>query len=298
MDQRKAVLISNPNAGRGGSHRAAEIERFCDLLKTGNLQVELMNTEAASDATRLAAEATAKGATDVIVSGGDGTINEALQGLVGTNTRLAIWPRGTANVLAYDLKFPVKLELAAEAIVRKRTRRIHIGCAIDEASGVKRYFLLMAGIGIDATVARTVRTALKRRIGKGAFWYAGMAFLLRWNPVPFTMEIAGERSTVTFACVANAASYGGGLVLTPRAQIDKPEFEILLIDSYSRLSYLYLLSLVMRGRVKPGTAGARYLYATQARAMGDALVQVDGEVIGTTPMSFEIAPETIEVIVP
>jgi diacylglycerol kinase family enzyme len=156
----------------------------------------------------------------------------------------------------------------------------------------------MAGIGIDATVARTVRTGLKRRIGKGAFWYAGIGFLLRWNPAFFTMEVAGERFTVTFACVANAASYGGGLVLTPRAQIDKPEFEILLIDSNSRLRYLYLLSLVMRGRVKHGTAGARYLYATQARAMGDAWVQVDGEVIGTTPMRFEIAPETIEVIVP
>ncbi|HEY3027033.1 MAG TPA: diacylglycerol kinase family protein [Pyrinomonadaceae bacterium] len=297
MDQRKAVLISNPNAGRGGSHRAAEIERFCDLLKAGHLQVELMNTEAAGNATRLAAEATANGATDIIVSGGDGTINEALQGLVGTNTRLAIWPRGTANVLASDLKLPIKLELVAEAIVRNKTRRIHIGCAIDEAGGVKRYFLLMAGIGIDATVARTVRTSLKRRIGKGAFWYAGIGFLLRWNPASFTMEVAGERFTVTFACIANAASYGGGLVLTPLAQIDKPEFEILLIDSYSRLRYLHLLSLVMRGRVGPGTAGARYLHATQARAMGDALVQVDGEIIGTTPMSFEIAPETIDVIV-
>ncbi len=298
MDQRKAVLISNPNAGRGGTHRAAEIDRFCSLLKKNGLQVELLNTEAPGDATRLAAEAAEKGATDVIVSGGDGTINEALQGLIGTNTRLAIWPRGTSNVLAHDLKFPVKLELAAEAIVRNKTRRVHIGCAIDEASSVKRYFLLMAGIGIDATVASKVRSGLKRRIGKGAFWYAGIGFLLRWNPASFTMEVDGERFDVTFACIANAASYGGGLVLTPRAQIDKPEFEILLIDSHSRLRYLYLLTVVMQGRVKPGTAGARYLYAKQARAIGDTLVQVDGEVIGTTPMSFEIAPETIEVIVP
>ncbi|MEP6707994.1 MAG: diacylglycerol kinase family protein, partial [Pyrinomonadaceae bacterium] len=269
MDQRKAVLISNPNAGRGGTHRAAEIDRFCSLLKKNGLQVELLNTEAPGDATRLAAEAAAKGATDVIVSGGDGTINEALQGLVGTNTRLGIWPRGTANVLAHDLKFPVKLEHAAAAIIRKKIRRVHIGCAIAEASGAKRYFLLMAGVGIDATVARRVRTGLKRRIGKGAFWYAGIGFLLRWHPPSFTMEVDGERFAVTFACIANAASYGGGLVLTPRAQIDKPEFEILLIDSYSRLRYLYLLTVVMQGRVKPGTAGARYLYAKQARAIGD-----------------------------
>ena len=298
MDQRSLVLISNPNAGRGGSHRAAEIARFCDLLKAQKLEVELLNTKAPGDATRLAKQAAKNGATDVIVSGGDGTINEALQGLVGTNARLAIWPGGTANVLARDLKLPFKSQPAAQAIVNDRTRRIHIGCATDEVTGVKRYFLLMAGVGIDAAVARDVRPDLKRRIGKGAFWYAGLGHLLRWNPVPFTMEVAGKSFSATFACIANAASYGGGLVLTPGARIDRPEFEILLIDSHSRLRYLYLLTLVMRGRGTAGTAGVRYLQADHARATGDAPVQVDGENIGTTPMSFEIAPETIEVIVP
>lgn len=257
-----------------------------------------MNTEKPGDATRLAAQAAASGATDVIVSGGDGTINEALQGLVGTNARLGIWPRGTANVLALDLKLPFKLGLAAEAIVTNQTRRVHIGCATDEANGVKRYFLLMAGVGVDASVAAAVHPGLKRRIGKGAFWYSGLGFLLRWNLVSFTLEVGGERFPATFACIANAASYGGDLILTPSARIDKPEFEILLIDSHSRVRYLYLLSRVMQGRVKVGTPGVRYLNAKHARAIGDAPVQVDGEVIGTTPMSFEIAPQTIDVIVP
>ena len=298
MPQRTAVLIANPNAGRGGSHRAAEIARFCESLKSWRLPVELMNTEEPGHATRLAAQAAAGGATDVIVSGGDGTINEALQGLVGTKARLAIWPRGTANVLALDLKLPFKLELATHAIVANQTRRVHIGCATNEANGVKRYFLLMAGVGVDALVAAAVKPRLKRMIGKGAFYYSGLGFLLSWNLVSFTLEVEGQRFPATFACMANAASYGGGLVLTPNARIDKPEFEILLIDTLSRAHYLYLLSKVMIGRVKVDTPGVRYLYASQARAIGDAPVQVDGEVIGTTPMTFEIAPETIEVIVP
>lgn len=297
MPQRKAVLISNPNAGRGGSHRAAEIARFCESLESHNLPVELMNTENPGDATRLAAQAAAGGATDVIVSGGDGTINEALQGLVGTRARLAIWPRGTANVLALDLELPFKLAGAAEAIVANQTRRVHVGCAMDEANGVKRYFLLMAGVGVDASVAGAVHPGLKRLIGKGAFWYAGLAFLLRWKLASFTLEVGGEGFPATFACIANAAGYGGGLLLTPNARLDKPEFEILLIDASSRAHYLYLLSKVMMGRVKVGTPGVRYLNANHARATGDAPVQVDGEVIGNAPMSFEIAPETIDIIV-
>lgn len=297
MEQRRAVLIANPNAGRGGSHRAREIARFCESLGSWNLPVELMNTERPGDATRMATQAVANGATDVIVSGGDGTINEALQGLVGTNARLAIWPRGTANVLALDLKLPFKLELAAHAIVANQTRRVHIGCATDEANGVKRHFLLMAGVGVDALVAGAVRPGLKRLIGKGAFYYSGLGFLLSWNLVSFTLEVEGQKFPATFACMANAASYGGGLVLTPNARIDEPEFEILVIDTSSRAHYLYLLSKVMTGRVRVDTPGVRYLNANQARAIGDAPVQVDGEVIGTTPMTFEIAPETIEIIV-
>ena len=297
MEQRTAVLISNPNAGRGGSHRAAEIAHFCESLKSQHLPVELMNTEEPGHAARLAAQAAAAGATDVIVSGGDGTINEALQGLVGTKARLAIWPRGTANVLALDLKLPFKSGLAAEAILSQRTRRVHVGCATDEAKGVKRYFLLMAGVGVDASVAGAVKPGLKRLIGKGAFYYAGMGFLLRWNLIPFTLEVGGQRFPATFACLANAASYGGGLVLTPNARIDEPEFEILLIDTTSRAHYLYLLSKVMMARVRADTPGVRYLHTKQARATGVAPVQVDGEVIGMTPMTFEIAPETIEIIV-
>src|SRR5690349_17398355 len=100
---RKVVLIANPRAGQGGPARRQEaIQRFCRLLKVRGIDVDVRPTLGPNDATRLAAEAVREGFREVIVSGGDGTINEALQGLVGSHVRLSIWPRGTANVLGRE----------------------------------------------------------------------------------------------------------------------------------------------------------------------------------------------------
>ncbi|HKP72069.1 MAG TPA: diacylglycerol kinase family protein, partial [Pyrinomonadaceae bacterium] len=175
--RRTIRFISNPNAGRGGAARAAEVTWFCELLRGRGIEVEAVSTRAPHDATRLAAEATREGCGEVVVSGGDGTINEALQGLVGTRTRLGIWPAGTANVLARELQLPFDAEGAADVIARGETRRIYAGCATDEATEVRRYFFLMAGIGLDASVVERVRPRLKRRVGEGAFWVSGLGHL-------------------------------------------------------------------------------------------------------------------------
>jgi len=245
----------------------------------------------------MAAHATANGCNEVIVSGGDGTINEALQGMIGTRARLGILPRGTGNVLARELKLPLSLKGATEVIARGRTRKVHLGCAIDQSTGARRYFFLMAGIGLDAEVVKRVHPGLKKRIGKAAFWYSGLGHLADWEPVPFEIKIDGETYSATFATIGKAARYGGDLSVTPRARIDRPEFEICLVDSHSRLRYLALLSQAMRGGMREDKRGIRFLRATRAEAFGNTAVQVDGELIGKLPMTFEIAAESIEVIV-
>jgi diacylglycerol kinase (ATP) len=296
--ERQAVLISNPNAGRGGEKRAAEVTRFCELLKGRGVAVEVLNTHGPNDAARLAQGAASRGVREVIVSGGDGTINEALQGLAGTDARLAVWPRGTANVLARELGLPFGVDELVEVIARGRSRRIYIGCATVEATNERRYFFLMAGIGLDASIVDGVRPRLKRRVGEAAFWYSGIGHLLSWQPVPFEIEIAGETFPATFAAIGKAPHYGGELSITPRARLDEPEFEVCLINSRSRLRYLRLLARAMREGLPPETGGVRYIRAAKARATGDVLVQVDGEIIGRPPMTFEIAPHPIEVITP
>ncbi len=298
MKKRTAILISNPHAGRGGAHRAIEVARFRDLLKAHGVDVELRNTDCPGDAALTAECAARDGVREVIVSGGDGTINEALQGLVGTGVRLAVWPRGTANVLARELALPLDPNLAAEVIARGKSRRIHIGCAIAEKTGVKRYFFLMAGIGLDASIVRRVRPRLKRRVGEAAFWYSGLGHLASWRPVPFSVEANGAILPATFAAIGKAAHYGGNLSITPNARLDRPEFEICVVCSYSRLRYLRLLSQAMRGGLTKSTPDVHFIRAPCARAVGDALVQADGELVGQLPMTFEIAPYSIEIIAP
>ena len=292
-----AVLIANPNAGRGGAQREREIAGFREALKKRGVHVEVLNTRGPNDATHLAARAAREGVRDIVVSGGDGTINEALQGLIGTTARLAVWPRGTANVLARELKLPFDAERAAEVIARGETQRVHVGCATIEKTGEQRYFFLMAGIGLDASVVSHVRPGLKRRVGEAAFWYAGLGHLAHWQPVPFNVEVDGENFRATFAAIGKAAHYGGNLAITPRAQMEAPEFEICIVDSNSRLRFLHLLTHAMRpAGVAEEMPGVLFKHATRARVTGDVLVQIDGELTGQLPMTFEVAPTPIEII--
>ena len=300
MTNRRAVLIANPKAGRGSmASRQEAIERFCRLLQTRGMEIHLRHTSGPNDATRLAAQAASEGFREVIVSGGDGTINEALQGLIGTDVRLAIWPRGTANVLGCELKLPTRLERLVDIIVAGAGRRIHAGCATIERTGQQRYFLLMAGIGIDAVIVEHVRPALKKRVGEAAFWYSGIETLARWKPKQFFIEVNGERHPATFAAVGKAPHYGGNLTITPRARMEHPEFEICLINSLHRLRYLKLLPFARFGGMPESAKGVSFLRATTVRAVGEGVqAQVDGELIGELPMTFSISPYAIEVLAP
>lgn len=293
-----AILISNPKTGRYASRRLPPIQELVSQLKSLGLDVELKLTAGPGDATELAARASRNGSSDVIVAGGDGTINEAIQGLAGSKARLAIIPRGTGNVLARELGLPLDQEEATLVAARGKSRRIHLGLAIDETNNVRRHFALMAGIGLDASIVRRVQPSLKKRIGRGAFWVSGLSHLAKWNPHPFTLEIDGREFRATFAAIGNAPRYGGDLAITPGARLDKPEFEVCMIETSSRLRYLHLLSHAVRDGIPRNNNEVRFVKTNKVVAHGDAPVQIDGELIGGLPMRFEISPDSLEVIVP
>ena len=298
MNERRAVLIYNPRAGRH-VNPAVPVEAFRAAAHEGGVEVEVRATTGPNDAARLAEEAARAGATDIIARGGDGTVHEAIQGLVGAGARLMVWPAGTANVLARQLNLPRKAEEAARVFVRGSSRRITLGAATSERTGERRYFFMMAGVGLDASVVRSVRPRLKRRVGEAAFWYAGLAHLAHWVPREFTVEVNGESLTATYAAVGKAPWYGGGLAITPRARLDDEEFEVCVIDTHSRLRYLRLLGHAMRGGApEEGTRGLTFRRAARLRCVGDVGVQADGELIGELPMTFEVVKEGLEVIVP
>ena len=159
MATRKATLISNPKTGRYGSRRRSIQDVASDLESLG-LKVDLQLTGGPGDATEIAARAARDGYTDVIVAGGDGTINEAIQGLAGTDARLAIIPRGTGNVLARELGLPLDEEQAVAVAAAGKSRKIYLGLVVDETTNESRHFVLMAGIGLDASVVQGVQPSL------------------------------------------------------------------------------------------------------------------------------------------
>ena len=295
---RRALLITNPTAGQGAlGRRQEDIQRFCTLMRDRGIDVEVRNTAGPHDAARIAATAAAEGFPEVIVSGGDGTINEALQGIVGTSVRLAVWPQGTANVLGYELRLPRRLDQLADTITAGNVLRAHVACVTIESSGESRYFLLMAGIGIDAAIVDRVRPGLKRRVGKVAFWYSGLEHFALWRPRQFSLEIDDQQYPATFAALGKTPRYGGNLAITPRARLDSPYFEVCMVSSVYRLRYLQLLPYVMFGGIPEGTKGTSYVQASRVRATGEGvLAQIDGELIGALPMTFAITPHVIEIV--
>lgn len=298
MSTRKATLISNPKTGRYASRPPRPIQDVASNLESLGITVDLKLTSAPGEATEFAARAARNGSSDIIVAGGDGTINEAIQGLAGTKARLGIIPRGTANVLARELGLPLQDSRAVAVAAQGNSRKIYLGVAIDETTNERRHFVLMAGIGLDASVVGRVQPSLKKRIGKGAFWISGLSHLATWDPRPFTLEIDGVEYASTFAAVGKAPRYGGDLAITPGARLDQPEFEVCIIQTTSRLRYLHLLSYAMRAGMPRDNPEVQFVKAVSVRARGEAPVQVDGELIGNLPMRFEIAPHSLEVIVP
>ena len=297
MSIRKATLIANPKTGRYAARRRP-VQELASQLESLGIKVDLRLTSGPGEATEIAARAARNGSSDIIVAGGDGTINEAIQGLTGTKARLAIIPRGTANVLARELGLPLDNAQAAVVAAKGKSRKIYLGLAINETTQESRHFVLMAGIGLDASVVRRVQPSLKKRIGKGAFWVSGLSHLATWDPRPFTLEIDGRKYSATFAAIGKSAKYGGDLAITPGARLDEREFEVCIIQTASRLRYLHLLSYAMREGMPRDKAEVQFVKAVSVKAYGDAQVQIDGELIGHLPMRFEIAPHSLEVIVP
>jgi YegS/Rv2252/BmrU family lipid kinase len=279
------------------------------LLAERGIDSAVTATEHPNHATELAREAVDDGVDMVISYGGDGTLNEVLQGMVGGNAALALWPGGTGNVVAHDLKMPFKLRPLADALARGKTKRIAIGVAKGEGVTIGeegshpstrgRYFLMFAGIGLDASIVRGVNPILKRLMGQFAFWVSGIEHLFTWRPQPFFIEVDGKRFEATFALIGKGKGYGGGICMTPHARLEDPWFEVYVVPRLrNNISYIKSLAISTIGdrRMAAGTlVTGRFV---TANSTVDPWVEVDGEVIGPLPMTFEVVPDALSIIVP
>ena len=315
MAVKRVEIIFNPTAGRSG-RRAEDSQELVRALSSLGVSAEAQPTSGPSDATRLAREAAKRGADVVVSYGGDGTLNEVLQGIVGSDTALAVWAGGTANVVAKELKMPESIHKLAGVIARGKSKRIALGVArrkLDGGSGERhgkdedtgdattgpRYFFMFAGIGLDASIARRVNAKLKKRTGQLAFWLEGLKHILTWRPEPFTLDVDGKKYSGVFALIANGKGYGGGLCMAPEARLEEPSFEVYIVPRRTtNLAYLFDLLACARGTTEGTDAEIVRGRHVVANSSHEPWVEVDGEVIGPLPMTFDVVPDAQSIIVP
>lgn len=295
-ERRQAALIYNPRSGahrkRDRGHDAANM---LAMLGESGVDAEPWPTTGPGSASDLAHRAAQAGVDLVIASGGDGTINEVVQGLAGSTTPMAIWPGGTANVLARELAIPTVPADVVAIIAADRRKRIALGRAGE------RYFALMAGIGLDASIVRGVSPHLKAAYGEGAFWVSGLKHVVGWKPEPFTIEADGTKYEGAAVVIGNAARYGGSLSITPRASVSNAELDVCIFPTRKH-AIGYASDLLACALGEPTRFGdVTYFKTTALTAMGSPenqpWVQVDGELLGQLPMQFESVPDALTVVV-
>lgn len=327
MNLKRAIIIYNPMSGRPG-RRAANARAMTRLLEARGLQADAFATNGPRDASRLASNAVAD-QVDIIVSyGGDGTLNEVIQGVAVSETALAVWPGGTANVVARDIGMMTSIDRLADIIAAGKTKRVSLGLARSEDADTRRhgdagtrrrgegvvaesprppgsvsphsrYFLMMAGIGIDASIARGVNHRLKRATGEFAYWWCGIKHLFFGRAARFSIEVDGKHYESAFALVGNGKGYGGGMMMTPGAKLEEPWFEVFILPPQSN-NFAYLRALAACRKGTPEAGGATLIRGKhiKANSADEPWVEVDGEVIGPLPMTFDIVPDALSIIVP
>ena len=290
MGDRKTIIIGNPNAGRI-RHRD-HLKLYAEILRAGGLDVEVWPTERPQHATELA---TLAGSRLVVAAGGDGTVNEVVNGLESDAT-LGILPFGTANVLARELGLPLKAEVACKRILSGRESRIDVGVATNH-EGVERRFTCMAGIGLDAHVVGEVTPRLKRFLKALAFPLAAFKVYFEGDLPMLHIEHGDDTYLAQFAIVANGQYYGGAFRTAEDAALTTGKLEVVLVERVSWLLRPDVLARILAK--KPLDRSMRSFTARELCATSPGVqvpVQLDGEVWGRLPMSFRIEPAALKVV--
>jgi diacylglycerol kinase (ATP) len=231
----------------------------------------------------------------VLVLGGDGTINEAANGLIGSQVPLGILPGGTANVLANELGLGSRLERAIEKLGQCVPRRISVG-RLTAGDQPPRHFLCMAGAGLDAKIVRKVSPGLKQRTGKLAYWVAGLAQFSH-KLEELEVRIHSKAYRCGFALASRVRNYGGDLEIASGASLLRDDFEVVLFEGSNPLRYAWYMLGVGARRVQ-SMQGVQTVRARCAEIVSGSHLQLDGEYAGHPPARLEIVTAALTLLIP
>lgn len=294
-----ACVIFNP-AARGA--KAGSLNRRLAELCAG---VALKPTWAAGTARICAKQAVEEGFETICAAGGDGTVNEVLNGIGDAENgferaRLAVLPMGTMNVFARELRLPLKLERAWPALCSGRERLIDLPEAEFQngPNRERRYFIQMAGAGVDARAVAGVSWELKKKLRSGAYVWAGLKALLGSRP-PVHVIVDGQRFPCGQALIGNGRLYGGSIAVFWNAEVDDGHLDLLTLQPASawRLPF-YAVQMFSRSRKPWG--GLRYDRSPEIHFHGavDEPLELDGELVGVLPATFRLFPKKLRVLAP
>jgi diacylglycerol kinase (ATP) len=292
-------LIFNP-AARG--EKAKKFQRGIEAFQG---KFALKPTHCAGAARHLAAEAVREGYTTIVAAGGDGTLNEVLNGIGDADgfgrVRLGVLPLGTINVFARELRMPAKLDQVWPLMESATEIKLDVGCAEFRGnSGVeKRLFLQLAGAGLDARAVELVSWELKKKIGPGAYLVAGFKALGATQPKITLRSEKGEEARGELVLIGNGRLYGGDFPLFHKSDLQDGVLDAVLFEEVNwkklpSLGWDFLLGrLFKEGRT-------RYLQGSTLNLCSDsrAAVQLDGEYVGELPCTFSVLPKVLRVVAP
>lgn len=292
------LVIVNPNAGSG---RAARLAPWLTERLRPFGDAELVITTAPGHATELARSAVADGRERLVAVGGDGTVQDVVEGLVGAGAQLSlgIVPQGSGNDLARSLGLPLGREPAWEVALGARTRRVDIGQAV--GGGRTRRFVSAGGIGFDAQVAAAMQKRGRWQRGPIGYLLTTLSELRRFRNrrVRLTLDDGPpEEHTVLLIAVANGPYYGGGMKICPDAQTDDAWLDLCIVGDISRLTAVQQLPNLYRGtHVNHPAVSMRRARRIRIEGDTDARAHLDGEPFGTLPLQIEVVPRALEVAV-
>jgi len=291
-------LIYNPVAGKI-QRNPNLIPAVLETLTANHGLVQLLPTTGPGSARDLASQCVDKGPCTIFVAGGDGTINEAVNGLARSQAILGVLPGGTANCLAVELGIGTNILKAAQQTKSWCPQRIPLGLCHSQSSP-SRYFVAMAGAGVDAQIVRDVDPRIKRKLGKVAYWLAGFTASFRMLPELKVKSSKGE-SQVSFALASRVRNYGGDLEIAKSINLSDPYFETVLFEGRFAIRYLKYLAGVLINQHR-GMSGVHVHHLDRldlSAANGNPVyLQLDGEEYGQLPVQLEIATDALTLLTP
>lgn len=301
-----ALVIHNPNAGYRGNARRKSVDKARRILALNGIEADLAETSAPGHATEIAHQAVRDHRQLVIACGGDGTLNEVVNGLAqssnGNRVPLGLLPAGTANILAKELDIPWDIPRAAQRLAHGEIREIALGLATPlEQPERKRYFLSVAGAGPDGMIVYSIDLALKARVGILAYWWAGMGQVFRYAFPRFRVRIRDQQLQGTLVVVGRTKHYGGPFKITDQADLFTDEFEVLVLTTQSGLRYLSYLPALWTGNLRQEKD---VHFCKSEKVLCEPLdtrpvhAQVDGEPLAPLPIEFSIVPRALKLLVP